>query len=132
MPKSFSIQRGFIAVAALVLLAGCASGGDSPGAKTDRNLISESELDAVEQNTTALQLIQRARPQWLRGRGPTHPDGSTASIAVYLNHQRIGGLDALQRYSVAEVRELRFLDSIAATQQFGTGHRSGAIVIVIR
>jgi hypothetical protein len=127
---SLRIPTGAVVAATLVILAGCASGGGAD--KTDRNVINEAEIEAVEMNTSALHLIQRLRPQWLRGRGPTGTDGSTAPILVYLNHQRIGGLDMLQRYAAREIRELRYLDSISATQLFGTGHRSGAIVIVAR
>jgi hypothetical protein len=39
---------------------------------------------------------------------------------------------ALGDVNISRVREVRFLDSREATQRFGAGHRSGAILVSTR
>jgi hypothetical protein len=122
-------------LAGLVLAAaGCASGGQSPPAATQsRDVIALDEIMAVEGRTTAAQLIERLRPGWLRGRGPVNARGDEAPIAVYVDGQKlVGGITQLSRYVATELQELRHLNAIDATQRYGTGHTSGAILITTR
>jgi hypothetical protein len=123
-----ALWRPIFLALTLSITAACASSGS--GARTDRNLITEPELQQVPERMTALEAVQRLRPQWLQGRGPVSFNAGE-SVVIYLNRQRTA-FDVFERMAVAEIRELRFLDSMAATQQFGTGHTSGAILIISR
>lgn len=116
---------------AMVIASGCATAraGDS---SPDRDVIAETELAQVEARTTAMQLVRRLRPFWLQGRGATRLSGGEHPIPVYVDGQRLGGPEILERYAAGDIQEIRFLDSIAATQRFGTGHVSGAILITMR
>lgn len=126
-----------IRVMTLLVLAlasgGCGGGATAgtPSVMRDRDVIAEEEIAGLELRLTALQMIQRLRPIWLQGRGLL---GFRAEdpIPVYVNGQRIGGDRPLDRYTVAELREARFLNATAATQRFGTGHTSGAILLTLR
>jgi hypothetical protein len=74
--------------------------------------------------SNAFDLIQQLRPQYLRRRG------ASQAPAVFLDNIPRGGVDALRQIPALDVAEIRYLDSRAATQQFGTGY-SGGIILVL-
>jgi hypothetical protein len=119
-------------VAGMVLLAGCSPTTGPRAPVPDRNVISEADLEVLDPGMTAAQTIQRLRPNWLTGRGATQTRGAEPVIPVYVNGQRSGDDRILDRVAVRAIRELRFLDSITATQLYGTGHPSGAVMIILR
>jgi hypothetical protein len=137
MPRHYGAR---VLVLLAVLLAGTLSACGSRAADeatrsrvaSDRNVISEAEMERAEPRATALQLVERLRPRWLHGRGPTRPSGTQPPIVVYVDRVRYGGAEALQRYTVADLLEIRFLDAPTATRQFGTGHVAGAILLTTR
>jgi hypothetical protein len=53
-------------------------------------------------------------------------------VIVYVNEARVGGLERLRDYAPRDLSEVRYLDATQATQRFGTGHRSGAIMVYMR
>lgn len=112
---------------AIVLGAGACAGRGGTAPQGNRNLITYEELEPLADNMTLRQVIQRQRPQWLQGRGRNSLNTSDPVI-IYLNQNR-SQPDVLDRLRSGEVRELQFLDAMNATQRFGTGHRSGAILI---
>ena len=120
---------------AMLLACGVACaprGGAGPqSAGYDRYLITPEELATVEVRTTALEVIQRMRPNWLQSRGPAGISGSSSPLVYYVNQQRIGE-NPLARYAAGELLEIRFLNAVEATQRFGTGHTSGAILLTTR
>lgn len=123
-------------VALTMVAAACAAGpgtgtGTGPTAMRDRDVIGPDELATVEVRTTALQMIQRLRPFWLRSRGPVGVRNEPP-IPVYVNNQRVSESAPLERYTAGELLELRFLNASLATQRFGTGHPSGAILLTLR
>lgn len=80
---------------------------------------------------TAMALIRRLRPAWLRARGQdslTDP-GATYPV-VYLDEIRHGGLETLHQIPAAEILSMRFFGSADATTRWGTGHPSGVINVV--
>ena len=126
-------RRWFWALAVLVLSACAAREPRAAGSAPDRSVITEAELRAVESRTTALQLIERLHPTWLRGRGPVNPAGDEGVVVVYVNNQQLmGGPEQLRRYTAGELREIRRLSAMEATQRFGAGHTSGAILVTTR
>ena len=113
----------------LIFLAcvACATAGTPAGTRSPQDRITRADL---ERNpvSTAYEIIQRLRPQWLRLRGPQSITGDT-DLVVYVNNARMGGSDSLRGISLAGVEFLRFLDPAAATLRWGAGHGSGAILI---
>lgn len=77
----------------------------------------------------AFQAIQLLQPQWLRVRGVDSFFGSN-EVVVYLDGVRRGGPDVLRGINTVNLQEIRRLDSRQATTQFGTGHPSGAILLI--
>jgi hypothetical protein len=124
--------------ASLMLVPGCAS---SPAAgsgaaqaarpRTDPDRITAEELANLDVQN-ALQAVQRLRPRFLQ----THGGGSTSitqgpqEVVVYVDQTRMGGPRALADIPITEVREIQYLNGPDATQRYGTGHGSGAIIVI--
>lgn len=114
-----------------VVVLGCAKGqAATPSPSYEREVITAEEI-ATAQQTTALELVRYLRPQWLRSRGQDS-FRSNPQVVVYVNNTRTQGIDHLNRVRPGEIREIRFLDGITASQRFGLGHGSGAILVTLR
>ena len=118
---------------AVLLVSGCATGPQSKSATStspNRSLITQSEIDQSA-SMTAYDMIRALRPHWLNVRGVTSFRGENP-IILYVNETRVGSVARLRDYAPRDLREIRFLDATQATQRFGTGHRSGAIMLYLR
>lgn len=120
-----------LALALLVGVAGCATGGTASGA--DRDLIPRETIQASSA-TDAYQLIRSVRPGWLHARGAMSlraGEGGLADvpIRVYIDNNLLGTVEDLPGVSIEGITEIRRLSARDATQRFGTGHPRGAIVI---
>ena len=92
-------------------------------------LILESEIQAAA-SENAFELVQQLRPSMLRGRAANvSSDGGSGGIVVYVDNVRFGGTESLRNVTRIAIREIRFVNAGDATQLFGTGHPSGAILI---
>ena len=92
-----------------------------------RSLLTEAEISSVD-TPTALDAIQRLRPQYLWGgrfRAADYP-------MVYVDGMLVGGVNALGDIASTTIREIRRLDALEATTRYGTGHPGGAIVIITK
>ena len=120
--RPIAVSR-FLPVVA-VLLGGCASaGGSEAGARPGpRDRILAEELANLQQ-LSALEVVQRLRPNWLRIRGGSLPEAVLDGTPIE------GGARALQNIRVGEIRELRYLNPSDATMRFGTGYPAGAILV---
>lgn len=117
-----------VAAFSLALLA-CASGQGSDGPSRNRNVITLEEIEA-QPTSTAYELVQRIRPNWLRVRGPNSIRSSNPSLPlVYIDGVRSGDLDALYRVSTQIVREIRFINGRDATTRWGLDHGGGVIMV---
>lgn len=129
--------------AAVLATAGCASSpSGSPGATQQssagpsrshgaRDMITQEELAGIDVQT-ALDAVRRLRPSFLQTHG-----GATASITqgpqdvvVYVDNTRMGGPSALAQIPITDVKEIQYLNGPDATQRYGTGHGSGAIIVI--
>jgi hypothetical protein len=129
-------------ILALSLLA-LASAGDAAFAQKrgDRSLITQQDLDEAKGSiTTALEAVQRLRPNWLnpsRGRNASatlgEPIGTRSANAtepiVYIDERRQPAVDALRTVTVASLVEIKYMDQNKAVQMLGPGHEAGAILI---
>jgi hypothetical protein len=125
-----------LGLALSMTLGGCASSGASDGPterpvrRASSTLISAEEVRASHA-ANAFELIQTARPGWLRKHGAVsfRMDGD---ILVYLDDVRLGGLDALHSQPLSGIDSIRFLDATTASARFGLSHPHGAIQIFAR
>jgi hypothetical protein len=121
-------SRGWL-VMALVLAACASSGGAASG---DRDVITLEQIQSVSAST-AMDVIQRLRPEFVRGRGRSSVQDPTSQFpVVYVDGVRTGGLEALRSISAIDVREIRYVNSTDATTRYGTGHTGGVIEVRIR
>lgn len=125
-------------------LLSCGPAG-SPGPMMDQAVITEEEIATAQSVTTALELVERFRPQWLVGRGAvglsqpnpternrTAPPPEADAPVVYLDRRRYGPVDRLREISVARVKQLRFIDAATAETIYGPGHLRGVIEVTTR
>ena len=118
-------------VSAVFACAACAVTPKSNGPRmADRNTLTQQEIEQ-SQSITAYDMIRALRPRWLSERGVTS-FRSNNPIMLYVNDNRVGTIERLRDYAPRDLREARFLDATQATQRFGTGHRSGAVMLYLR
>lgn len=125
----------------------CSSGGGSAASGTPRvrsggsSLISSEEVTAATASiTNAYELVERLRPQMLRPRGSTfsaqRPDGTQSGeqipIVAFMDDTRLGDVGNLRNIPTSQVKEIRFISATDATQRWGTGFGSGAILVVTK
>jgi hypothetical protein len=76
--------------------------------------------------------VQRLRPRWLIERGPTTLNVGGNPVVVYVDNQRMGGVDELRNLAIPVIEQIRYLDASAATTRYGTGHANGAIEVTTK
>jgi hypothetical protein len=69
----------------------------------------------------------RPRALSLRGRG-----NAAVSVVAYLDDVRLTDLRSLQNVWRERVYEIRYLSASEATTRWGTGHASGAVLVITR
>lgn len=127
MPRSLR-WLGTLLLASLV--TGCASGG-AGGPRMDRNLLTRDQI--VETNRqNAFEVVESLRSNWLRTRGPTSLMSGDAQVQVYLDDNRLGGVEALRTISTSMIQYIRWYDGIAATGRWGLDHGAGVIYVSTR
>lgn len=88
----------------------------------------EEILERGSNDLTAMALIRRLRPGWLRARGRNSFTNESAMYpVVYIDEIRHGALSTLNQIPAAEILSMRFYNTADATTRWGTGHPSGVI-----
>jgi hypothetical protein len=128
----FALSNVALAALAMVMSA-CASSQANKVSESSPDLITSVEVDATPV-PTAYDLVVRLRPAWLRQRGTGSIGRGVSSqvILVYMDGQRLGGIDALKTVNTSGIRTVRYLDATRAAtvlQDPGSEAISGAIVI---
>jgi hypothetical protein len=111
-----------------VSLVACAS-SSALGGKTQR---SQTTLLVEEirstQYTNLYDVILALRSNWVRVRtGESFT--KSAVLQVYLDQQRIGGVDELKGIQTLNVEMVRFFDGPTASARWGLDHGAGAILV---
>ena len=107
--------------------APAAPAAPAPRARRNPNLVTAAEIDGTTA-TDALNLVQRLRPQWLRGRAASPGD----VVIVYVNGGRLGTARELRTMKAESIGEMRFIPSEEAVARYGTGHSAGVIMVSVR
>ena len=131
-----------VAAAVVVGASGCASSpAGAPGpsqqssspsrSRSSRDLITSEELAKLDVQN-ALDAVRRLRPNFLQTHG-----GQSSSITqgpqdvvVYVDNTKMGGPASLAQIPITDVKEIQYLNGPDATQRYGTGHGSGAIIVI--
>ncbi|MCI0435124.1 MAG: hypothetical protein L0271_16005 [Gemmatimonadetes bacterium] len=129
----FRIACVSLSLSFLVLQAGGCGGGRNRVGNPDR--IDRAEIEQYMRGGTPnlYELVERARPRWLRSRSERSFLLET-QIVVYLNQQRLGPVEALRQLVLDNVTSLRWLDAAQAGLLPGASeqHTEGAIVVEIQ
>jgi len=138
-------MRILVVMAAVLVAigAGCSSGGSTgagagaPRAPTrQQDVITEGEIASrAAEASNALQVVQKLRPQMLRGRGRFSPADSTDAATlprVVVDDVAYGAVENLANLNATAVREIRFLSAADATTRFGTGYPGGVILVSMK
>lgn len=133
-----------LALATLILAAACAGNTQTAGdgataaassqrAGYDRNRISPEEIvEASGRNImNAYDLIQSARPQWLRATA-SGMGGSAGQIIVFENRNRMGTVEQLRGMTLTNIESIRYLTPSEAQIAFGLDVNNGAIQVISR
>jgi hypothetical protein len=117
-------------VAAGLVLTGCAStprAGATAGQRSQTALL-EDEVRST-QYTNLFDVIQALRSNWLSLRAPTGGFSKPVELQVYLDQQRLGGIQELRSVQVITVKTVRYLDPNTASARYGLDHGAGVILI---
>jgi hypothetical protein len=121
----------------LILLLGAAlaacGGARQSGEAGNRNVVTADELSGMSE-LSAHDVLSRIRPEFLRSRGARSLRGAPAEEypVVYMDHTRLGSIDALRSIRASTIREIRYLNGADATTRYGTGHGAGVILVTTR
>jgi hypothetical protein len=105
-----------------------------PARRGGPNLITSSEIQS-ENFRSAHEIIERLRPQMLRGRGSVtlnDATGSSTNPVVYVDNVSYGPLEALRSIPAMQIREIQYINQSDATTRWGTGHQGGVILILTK
>jgi hypothetical protein len=114
-----------------LILTSCATprAGASP---RERHVLTTAELEESGAST-AYDVIQRQRPEWLRSRGPISVMSPEAEMPiVYVNSTRHGDVLSLRTLQLIGIAEIRFFSGPQATQRWGTGVAGGVILVTTK
>jgi hypothetical protein len=113
-----------------VLLALACGGGGSKQAGTAPPPADRESLRPEEWGNrnfySAYDAIAALRPLWLNRRGP---DGA---IQVYLDDNRLGGVEVLRTLRTTSIAVIKHLDGIQGSARYGLGHEQGVILVSTR
>jgi outer membrane cobalamin receptor len=120
-------------LAALVLIQGCASSGESAsGSRGSGPVIGQEAIEQVAANN-AYDIVHTLRPSWLRSRGSISIQNPQAGYpVVYVDGISFGDLTTLRQISREEVQRIEFVSAHDATTRYGTGHPGGIIMVITR
>lgn len=115
-------------ILALVSAVACATTGHSAtAAPVDHELITREQMER-DHFTTAYAVVESLHSNWLRPRG-TDSFGTPTDVVVYINANRVGGVDALKNIAVQTITSIRHFDGLAASARWGIGHGQGVILV---
>jgi hypothetical protein len=124
---------------AAVLLAGCASTAeDSDTEFVSRDILTLEQITEVRA-TNGYEAVQRLKSHWLRTRGSSQmpaaegmPQFRENPVLVYLDDQRLGGVDQLRRIEIAAIQYIQYFSPAEASSRWGMNHGGGVIYVSTR
>ena len=111
----------------VTIIISCSSTVPSNKPMKQRNKILQEEIMELKGVNSAIDIINVARPNWLRS-----GVGTSSNISVYQNGMYIGGLSELNYISVQTIIDMKLLSPSEATTIYGTNNMLGAIEIRTR
>lgn len=115
--------------------AACASSPNAGEEFLSRDLLTHEQIAAVRA-VNAFEAVERLKSHWLRpvGRSQLPPAAGTPqfrenAVQVYLDDQRLGGIENLRGIEIAAVRYIRYIPPAQAAARWGFNNAGGAIFV---
>ena len=122
-------MRSVYVLAAAMTVACASAGAPASGIERKSNVISEQEI-AETHASNAYEVINRARPTYLRSRGRSTINAGTSEFAtVYLDGQAYGNIGTLKNIPAQQIHEIRYYSASDAVTKFGMQSGSGVIEV---
>ena len=96
--------------------------------RVDQHLITRDAILST-QYTNLYDVIQSLRSNWLRIKA-ADSFGKSSVLQVYLDTQRLSGVDELRQMSPTNIESVRYYDAVEASARWGLDHGAGAIYVV--
>jgi hypothetical protein len=103
---------------------------ESSAPHSDREVLTQQQM--MERSfQTAWDAVEAMRSNWLQVRGTDSfgINSNPSEIWVYMDNNKLGGIDALKAVTVSSIVYIRHYDGVAATARWGVGHSMGVIFI---
>jgi hypothetical protein len=126
-----------LTVATVLAGTACASSGTPATPRSSPDLVTSAEISNTAA-ASAYDIVVRLRPNWLRQGNPGSISGGRLSpqvVVVYLDGNRLGGLESLRTLSATGIRSMQYLSATRAAvvlRDPGSDALAGAIVISTR
>lgn len=128
-------MRNIVIVLTLAaIFIACGSSHEGSKATLSKEVLTAEEI-ATTSAITAFDAVRLRRPAFLTSRGPksiVRGTRSTVNPLVYVNDMLYGELEMLNNISVADIKEIRYIDPKDATIAYGTGHVAGIIMVITK
>jgi len=127
---ALAILRLAMALAGVLIVAGCSGMGASGGSSSATNEISHDDIQ-TRMHLDTYEIVRRLRPSWVRPRGrPSFRDPDAGTPVVYVDQTFYGPLAALNQIDPGMIERIEFMSASDATTRFGTGHMGGIIMVM--
>ncbi|HYW52150.1 MAG TPA: hypothetical protein VE861_16155 [Gemmatimonadaceae bacterium] len=107
-----------------------ASTSGTAARRGDRTMLLREEILST-QLTNVFDVVRTLRGNWLRVRS-ADSFGKSSQVQVYLDMQRLNGVEELRGLAPTNVLSIRFLDPVQASARWGMDHGAGAIFILTK
>jgi hypothetical protein len=112
----------------LAVVSACAANRGAQGPNTNSNLLTQEEIEGAHQ-PNLFDVVRALRPMWLRQYSATVQNGQDTGVSVYVDNQRVGGVDVLREMTSTTATSLRFYSASEAQSRFGLGNLQGVIQV---
>ena len=115
--------------AVFLILSACAARTPaSARVPLDRSIITQQEI-LEHKFENVYDAVEALRPMWLQTRGTNSLTQQSTQVQVYLDNNRLGGIETLGSINLASVVYIRHYDGVAATARWGLDHGQGVIFV---
>lgn len=128
LPLVGRLSATSFAVLLLTSLAACTANRGAQGPSTDTSLITLQEIEDSHQ-PNLFDVVRAVRPMWLRQFSTTVQNNQGTGVSVYVDNQRVGGLEVLRDMTTTTATSLRFYTASEAQSRFGLGNLQGVIQV---
>lgn len=128
MRKLYKLPRYTLLSIFLLLSFSACAATQTGSSSSNRNLLTNEEIQQTRGYNSAYEIIRNLRPHWLRKRG-RQSIYNEGTIVVYLDDMKYGDPEMLREIRAENVRSIQFLSAAQASSRFGLDHTHGAILV---